>query len=105
MPVSAPEMSPSRLLTSDFHRQPQEPSVPLLSFTILNTNDDQVITVNDLKDPTRSPIWNGALNHNDSTPTIQCWKGSDDKGRIEISGSVSSTLQSDVRNDGDEIRY
>lgn len=79
--------------------------MPHLSFTVLNTNDDQVITVNDLKDTTQNPIFQGAVNHDSSTPTLQCWQGSDGKGRIEISGSVSPTLQSDVRSNGDEIRY
>jgi hypothetical protein len=79
--------------------------MPHLSFTVRNTNDDQVITVTDLRDSTQNPIWTGALNHDTATQTIQCWKGSDDRGQIEISGSVSATLQAEVREDGDEIRY
>ena len=79
--------------------------MPHLSFTVRNTNDDQVITVNDLRDSTQNPIWTGALNHDTTTPTIQCWNGSDDRGQIEISGSASATLQAEVREDGDEIRY
>lgn len=79
--------------------------MPHLSFTVRNTNDDQVITVNDLRDTTQNPIWTGALNHDTTTPNLQCWKGSDDRGRIEIVGSVSIALQADVRNDGDEIPY
>jgi hypothetical protein len=79
--------------------------MPHLSFTIYNTNDDQSFTVNDLKDTTRNPIWTGAINHNESSPTIQCWKGSDDKGRIEMIGSVSVAQLADVRDEGEEIRY
>ncbi len=79
--------------------------MPSMSFTIYNTNEDQSFTVNDLKDTTKNPIWTGAINHNSSSPPIQCWKGSDERGRIEILGSASGDLLADVDDDGAQVRY
>lgn len=75
-----------------------------LTFTIENTNQDQVLTVMDLKNSSNI-IFQGPVNHGDTTVLISCWKGSDDRGRIEISGSSSQTQQYDIRTDGEQIRY
>ena len=79
--------------------------MPTLSFTILNTQDDQSFTVNDLKDTTHNPMWTGAINHNDPSPSISCWQGSDGTGQIQIIGTVSVGQQADVTQDGQQIPF
>jgi hypothetical protein len=78
--------------------------MPHLTFRVENTNDDQVITVLDKKNG-NAEIFKEPLNHNEVSHDIQCWQGSDGKGRVEISGSVSVAVLYDVRENGEVLRY
>lgn len=75
------------------------------TFTFRNTNPDQTFQVLDLKDTSRNPIFNGPVNHNDSSTPIQCWVGSDNKGRVQLNGSVSAALLEDIEYDGFQFDY
>ena len=79
--------------------------MPYLSFTFLNSNDDQTFTVSDEIDVTINPIFSGAVNQNDVSPSIRCWQGSDGKGRVSITGSRGPTVNYDIDRDGDQVTY
>ncbi len=79
--------------------------MPSFSFRFINTNDGQDFQVDDEIDQTHNPIWVGHINHNDPSPNIQCWVGDDGKGRVTVTGSISTPLTQDILDDGQEFNY
>lgn len=78
--------------------------MPYMSFSFENTNQDQVFEYWDKKENNKNyPV--GPVNHNDTSPSCQCWKDSDGKGRIALKGSTGPTVEYDIRGDGESIRY
>lgn len=74
-------------------------------FTFENTNDGQTFTVMDQIDSSKNPIFHGPVNHNDSSSSISCWVGDDDKGRVTIQGDHGPLVSFDVTKDGDALSY
>jgi hypothetical protein len=87
------------------HRQNRAQHMAYFKFTFTNAQDDQTFSVTDLVDNTRNPIWSGVLNHNDVSPDIQCWVGSDGKGSVDVKGEHGYLLHHDVDRDDDHFDY
>lgn len=75
------------------------------TFTFENTNDGQTFTVLDKLDSSKNPIFRGPVNHNQTSPSIRCWVGDHEKGRVSIEGEYGPLVEYDVRDDGEVLRY
>ncbi|WP_175952383.1 hypothetical protein [Burkholderia sp. BCC0405] len=76
-----------------------------INFTFENSQDDQTITVTDLIDNSRNPIFVGPINHNDQSSAITCWAGADGHGRVNVRGDKSLGLDQDIDGDGYSFTY
>jgi len=76
-----------------------------ISFSFQNSNDDQTFTVSDSIDTSRNPIFQGPINHNEWSPSIQCWAGGDGKGEVVVRGDKGPSLNQEIDKDGDTFSY
>ncbi len=78
--------------------------MPYLSFRFKNSDPDQTFTVTDQRDSSKT-IFSGAVNEDETSAWIQCWQGSDGKGRVVISGSIGPNYAYDIPEDNYEVSY
>ena len=79
--------------------------MPYIQFTFENTNQDQSFQFDDEIDVSNNPRMVGPVNHNDTSPVCQCWAGSDGRGKIILTGSISGSLAETIDEDGYSFRF
>lgn len=75
------------------------------NFSFTNTGDDQTFIVSDLIDTTKNPIFRGVLNHDATSPSIECWVGSNNTGMVSVQGEKGVTLNQEIDRDNQTFDY